>query len=154
MPADVTSDTHWIPRTFPSAALHHPATVHDGMGRRGSHRRRRSDRDMIAPAITLRVPLRTVQGRSGYRSRALQQVSRCTSCRVSHCKAATTTATMTTAMTRGKVREREGFSAHGGNEAGMKTHPQERGSRARARASRYLGHAARGRDARLIRLPR
>lgn len=147
-PPDVTSDTHWIPRTFPCAALHHPRRTATGTDRRGSHRRRRSDGDMITLRVSPRYGART----SVYRSLALQQVSRHQlSC---------------FALRSGdndddgddgddgyeKEREREGFSAHGGNEAGMKTHPQERGVRARARASRYLGHAARGRDARFIRL--
>jgi len=64
-----------------------PAATRDGMDGwmgRGSHRRRRSDGDMI---ITLRVSLGDgARTRSEYRSLALQQVSHGTSCRASHCK--------------------------------------------------------------------
>lgn len=140
-----TLDTHWIPRTFPAATLHH--------SRGGSARKSRETplRRRHARAVTLRVSSRW-QGRADI-DFALQQVSRHQLSYFALFRTARRQPRRRRRREGKSKREREGFSAHTGRTKRGWKHTLRSADRAHARASRYLGHAAsRGRDARLTRL--
>lgn len=115
-------------------------TRDDPLENRRSHRKRRSSVEGIF------APVESPSFASRRRKDRQISISRITAGVTAPVVAVRAITTATTTMT---TRD---FSADGGSEAGMKTHPRERGLRARACVTLFLGHAARGRDARLIRL--